>query len=107
MSLLKKLHPSGLRRTHRWGINNGNSLNDLLLVRLGTGAVEVADDGGHTSLVAESGSQVDGLLGVILGEGLDTAAVAGTPLPGKVSERTVARGLVLAVRPRLLVGHDV
>jgi hypothetical protein len=66
---------------HRWGINNGNSLNDLLLVRLGTGAVEVADDGGHTSLVAESGSQVDGLLGVILGEGLDTAAVAGTPLP--------------------------
>jgi hypothetical protein len=37
-------------------------------VHLGTGTVEVTDDGGHTSLVAHGGSQVDGLLGVILGE---------------------------------------
>lgn len=35
---------------------------------LGAGAVEVADDGGHASLVAHGGGQVDGLLGVILRE---------------------------------------
>jgi hypothetical protein len=44
------------------------------------GTVEVADDGGHASLVAKSGRQVDGLLGVILGEGLDLTAAAGSPL---------------------------
>jgi hypothetical protein len=37
-------------------------------VHLGTGTVKVTDDGGHTGLVAHGGSQVDGLLGVILGE---------------------------------------
>lgn len=37
---------------------------------LRAGAVEITDNGGHASLVTESGRQVDGLLGVILGEGL-------------------------------------
>jgi len=37
-------------------------------VSLGTGAVEVANDRGHAGLVAHGGGQVDGLLGVILGE---------------------------------------
>jgi hypothetical protein len=60
--------PSGLRCSYRRSINNGNGLDNLLLVGLGTGTVEVTDDGGHTSLVTHSGSQVDGLLGVVLGE---------------------------------------
>jgi hypothetical protein len=37
-------------------------------VQLGTGAVKVAHDGGHAGLVAHHGGEVDGLLGVILGE---------------------------------------
>lgn len=60
--------PSGLRCSYRWGVNDADSLNDLLLVGLGAGAVEVANDGRHTGLVAHGGRQVDGLLGVILGE---------------------------------------
>lgn len=60
--------PSGLRCSYRRSINNGNGLNKFLLVRLGTGTVGVADDSGHTGLVAHGGRQVDGLLGVILGE---------------------------------------
>ena len=38
---------------------------------LRTGTVEVADDGRHAGLVAHGGSEVDGLLGVILGETID------------------------------------
>lgn len=60
--------PSGLHCSYRWGINDGNRLNNFLLVRLRAGSVEVTDDRGHTGLVAHGGGQVDGLLGVILGE---------------------------------------
>jgi len=52
----------------RRSLDDSGGLNNLLLVHLGTGTVEVTDDGSHTGLVAHGGSQVDGLLGVILGE---------------------------------------
>lgn len=55
-------------KTYRRGLDDGDGLDDLLLVHLGTGTVKVTDDGGHTGLVAHGGSKVDGLLGVILGE---------------------------------------
>lgn len=64
--------PSGLHCSYRWGINDGNRLNNFLLVRLRAGSVEVTNDGGHTSLVAHGGGQVDGLLGVILGEAVES-----------------------------------
>lgn len=54
--------------TYRRSLNDGDGLNDLLLVHLGTGSVEVTDNSGHTGLVAHGGSKVDGLLGIILGE---------------------------------------
>ncbi len=60
--------PSGLRCSYRWGINDGDGLNNLLLVRLRAGSVEVTDDGRHAGLVAHGGGEVDGLLGVVLGE---------------------------------------
>lgn len=56
--------------TYRRGLDDGDGLNNLLLVHLGTGTVKVTDDGGHTGLVAHGGSQVDGLLRVILGEAI-------------------------------------
>jgi hypothetical protein len=51
---------------HRRGLDDGNGLDDFSLVHLGSGSVEVSDDVGHTGLVTHAGSEVDGLLGVIL-----------------------------------------
>lgn len=56
--------------TYGRSLNDGDGLDDLLLVHLRTGTVEIADSGSHTSLEAESGGKVDRLGGVILGEGL-------------------------------------
>lgn len=55
-------------KTYGRSLDNGSSLNNLLLVHLGTGSVKVTDNSGHTGLVTHGGRQVDGLLGVILGE---------------------------------------
>jgi hypothetical protein len=40
---------------------------------------------------------VDGLLGVILGEGLDLSTVTSSALPGQVSQGAVAGSLKLSV----------
>lgn len=53
---------------HRWGLDNGNGLDDFSLVHLGSRSVKVSDDVSHTGLVTHAGSKVDGLLGVILRE---------------------------------------
>lgn len=60
--------PSGLHCSYRWGIDDGNGLDNFLLVRLGARTVEIADNRGHTSLVAHGSGQVDWLLRVVLGE---------------------------------------
>jgi hypothetical protein len=60
--------PSGLRCSYWWSLNDGDGLNDLLLVSLGAWAVKITDDRGHTSLIAHGGSKVDWLLRVILWE---------------------------------------
>jgi hypothetical protein len=51
---------------HRRSLDDGNGLNNLSLVHLGSGSVKVSDDVGHTGLVTHAGGKVDGLLGVIL-----------------------------------------
>lgn len=51
---------------HRWGLDNGNGLDDFSLVHLGSGSVKVSDDVSHTGLVTHTGGEMDGLLGVIL-----------------------------------------
>jgi hypothetical protein len=68
---------------HGRGLDDGDGLNDLLLVELGTGTVEVADDGRHTGLVTEGSGQVDRLLGVILGERLGLTTVVDGSLARK------------------------
>ena len=45
---------------------------------------------GHTSLVSHDGSEVDGLLGVVLGEGLDLTTVSGSTLSGEETQRTMS-----------------
>ena len=86
-----------------------------MTIRTRSGTVKVTDNVGHTSLVAHDGSQVDGLLGVILdskprtfrhefppnstnsylGESLNLSTVARSTLAGQETQGTVAGGLVL------------
>lgn len=68
------------------GLDDGDSLDNLLLVHLGTRSVKVTDNSGHTGLVTHGGRQVDGLLGVILGEALDLSTVSGSALAGQVGK---------------------
>jgi hypothetical protein len=53
---------------YRWGLDDSNRLDNLLLVQFRTWSVEIANNGGHASLVPHGGGKVDGLLWVILGE---------------------------------------
>ena len=80
---------------HRRGLDDRSSLNDLALVQLRTGTVEVTNDVSHTSLVTHEGSQVDWLLGVVLRERLNLAAVARSTLAGQETKRAVTGVLVL------------
>lgn len=55
-----------------WGrLDDGNGFDNFFLVHFGTGTVQITDNVGHPSLVAHEGSQVDGFLGIVLGERLD------------------------------------
>lgn len=59
-----------LARTYGGCLYDGDSLNDLTLVHLRARSFEIADNGGHTSLISEGSGEMDGFLLVILGEGL-------------------------------------
>jgi hypothetical protein len=110
--------PQLLRKGCAYGrrLDDRAGLDDLLLVQLRTGAVEIADNRGHTSLVAHGGREVDGLLGVILGEAgvavsglsrvsavvvcnlpLHLTAVTGSALSRQEGQRPVAGGFELPV----------
>jgi len=65
---------------HRWGLEDGHPLGDLLLVELGARAVHLADHVGHTSLVAHEGCEVRRLSSIILWEALDLTLVVLGPL---------------------------
>jgi len=80
------------------GLDDGDGLDNLLLVHLGAGTVQVTDDVGHTSLVTHEGGQVNRLGVIILGEGLGLTPVASSTLAGQESKGTVARPLKLTVR---------
>lgn len=92
---------------HGGGLEDGDSLENLLLVDVGAGLVDSAGDVGHTSLVGHEGGEVGGLGGVILGESPDLTAVVLRALAREKSQAAVARGLKLAVRHLVLVSTDL
>merc|ERR1719429_140581 len=83
---------------HWWSLDNGDGLDDFLLVDLGAGSVHLPDDVGHAGLVAHEGSQVDRLAWVILGESLDLASMPLGSLLGEKSLGSVTGCLELPVR---------
>jgi len=72
----------GLKKYHWWSLDDGDGLKNLLLIDLGTWTVSLTNDVGHTSLVAQEASQVDGLGGVVLGESLHLTTVTRSALLG-------------------------
>eukprot|EP00047_Mylnosiga_fluctuans_P001240 m.219486 g.219486 ORF g.219486 m.219486 type:complete len:414 (-) comp10174_c0_seq1:18-1259(-) len=86
----------------RGSLDDGDGLDDLLLVGLGAGAVQVAHDVGHAGLVAEESRKVGLDRLVILGERLDAATDVGGTLAGQETQRAVARGVVLTMRHLVL-----
>merc|ERR1719397_758020 len=83
---------------HGRSLNDGDGLDDFLLVVLGTRTVHLTHNVGHASLVAHEASQVDGLARIILGEGLGLATVALGPLLGEESLGPVPGSFELSVR---------
>lgn len=89
---------SNTNDNHGRSLDDGNGFEDLLLVHLGSGAVQVADDVGHTGLVAHKGGQMHGLGGIVSGEGLDAGANGNGTLAGQETQGTMAGSAELAVR---------
>ena len=75
---------------HGGSLEDGDGLDDLLLVALGASTVDLTDDVGHASLVANEGSKVSRLAGIVLREAADLTTVLLGPLARHVSERTAA-----------------
>jgi len=55
---------------HRGSLKNGDGLNNLLLVELGSGLVDITNNVGHTALVSHESGEMARLGLVILGKGL-------------------------------------
>ena len=83
---------------HGRGLDDGDRLNDLLLVHLGSRAVSLAHHVGHAGLVADEGSEVARLRGVVLGEGLHLTAVALGALLGVEPHGAMSRRGKLSMR---------
>jgi len=80
------------------GLEDGDGLDDLLLVQLGTRFVDITDDMGHTSLVTHETGQVRGLGGIILRERFDLTPVVTGALARQETEVSVTRALELTMR---------
>jgi hypothetical protein len=84
--------------TDHWGrFNDSNGLNNLTAA-LGSRSVDLTDDMGHTSLVAQKYSQVDRLGRVILGESLNPSTMSFRAAFGIESHGAVTRRRKLSVR---------
>jgi hypothetical protein len=83
---------------HWWGIDDGDWLDDLLLVELVSLSGDFSDNVGHTGLVTDESGQVDGLALIVLGVGLESAQVSSASLSWEESLATVSWCLKLSMR---------
>jgi len=67
---------------HGWGLDNGDSLDDLLLVNLRSKLVDLSNDMGRSSLVSHESGKMDGLSLIILGELPHLSSVVFSSLSG-------------------------
>jgi len=81
-------------------LDDGDGFDDFLLVHFGPGTIHDAANVSHTSLVTGEGGEMDRLLGVILGERLDSAFVILASLFGEKSQVAVTRRREFPVRHR-------
>ena len=81
-----------------WVLEDGDGLDDFTSSALGSGTFDFTDNVSHTGFEAQKGRKMDGLLGVILGEGLDLTAVAAGALLGVEPHRAMTRRRKLTVR---------
>jgi len=85
--------------SHGGRLENGDSLHSLLLMQLRSRSLDLTNDVGHTSLVANEGSEVARCLGIsILRERSNATTVVLGSLLGKILERTVTGSFKFAVR---------
>lgn len=84
---------------HRWGLNDGDSVNDFTLVHEGTRTVDTTDNVCHTSLVTAESGKVAVRVGAILWEMAHTALVVLGSLLGQETQVTMSRSFELTVRP--------
>ena len=90
---------------HGGGLEDGDSLSDLLLMELGTRLLNITEDVGHTGLVTHESSQMAWLGLIILGEGLDlTLEVLGS-LSWKETKGTATGMLELTMRHSGCLGN--
>jgi len=83
---------------HWWGIDDGDWLDDLLLVELMALSSDFSHNVGHTGLVTDESGQVDGLALVVLGVGLESAQVSSASLSWEESLATVSWCLKFSMR---------
>jgi len=84
---------------HGWALNDGDWFDDVFLDDFFTFSLFVMSGNvSHTSLVADEGSKVDWLFGVILGERSYSPSVMSGPSLGEEGQRTVSWGFVFSVR---------
>jgi len=83
---------------HWWGIDDGDRLDDLLLVELVALSSDLSHDVGHTGLVTDESGQVDGLGLVVLGVGLESAEVSSASLSREEAFATVSGSLEFSMR---------
>jgi len=116
------LSPNGLQRSqtsgsfdvadqtnsdHRRSFEDGNWLNNFLLVHFGTVSVDFSRDVGHTSFVADETGQVTFVGGLVFGVGFDSAEMSSSSFSGEEPFGTVSGGFEFSMRHFLLISQVV
>ena len=82
----------------KWGsFEDGNSLDNFLLVHLRSGLVDITNDVSHTSLESDESGKVNGLGWIILRERFDLTEMTLRALSGCETHVAVARSRELTV----------